>query len=661
MSALRFVTEYPNYFTSSFDRKDDWDRVREQAYEHTRYSENSDIISAARPNESLEVNAYRNNNRRRLTKSAIDKFKTKTSRIFKSSGLGINEESLSDALREYISKETYMYITQRTDFLSYILDVVYAKALDDPNAVEILLPINPENPDVSPLASVEEGGVPKNEDLVIKSIIVSSGKIKAFTRNVFSWDGGYKTIPGLDNSQSYPWFWIVDNEWFYRYLPVRMENGYPVYELENWYFHNTTISEEKIMPVNLVPANIIFDDDDRYAYQTSFISPFLEYADEFASRFSDGQAVWVTSAFPIHVMEEMNCRAPGCINGKVPNPDTKSDMAYIGCSSCNGTGHTQRPSPYGVLVKPDKSGMDAGNTGTPYELINPDTEILSTTYNVPFDLLQKGERQIGLDVLENKVESGVSREMRFEDVKDLLATISSKIAKFMERHLFYLESLLVLSPPSRGKPRVNTPVDFDLKSSVDLKEDALNALPSDRIERTLAYYKLVYKNNERLLKVYDYAFQYSAILLTPWDELKDQLLAGIITDEDVIKRNNVIQIMRKLSIAPNWLKLNFDQVKELVDEALEDQGLILKPLENFELETSPSEEGENRSKLLDTVGGLSGILELTKAVKNGEMSEVAAENILVNIYGLARVIAESIIDVPNPGDIVPGLINDDTV
>lgn len=654
MSAIRFTTENPDYFSRKLDLKQDWERIKEQAIEHTRYVTNSRNIDLARPNEPKAVKDYRNETQRRLTKSVVDKFKTKTSRIFRSSGLQVNEESLSSSLTEYLASKPYLYLNQPTDLMTYFFDYIYNQCIDDPNAVEIILPVNPDNPDTPPFLEESEGGVKKNEHVPIQPTIVQSDEIVAFTSEVFSWFGGYMFIEnGTDTHTAYKWFWIVDKEYFYRYVPVRREQEKIIYELRLWYRHDTGFGSDKVLPVNILPGNLVFDEAGNFAYQASILAAFFEYADEFQSRFSDGQGVWITSAFPIHIMEEMACTAEGCFEGKVKlsKPDA-GGKNWKACDTCLGTGHMQRPSPYGVLVRKDKGDLDSGKGGKPYELINPESAVLNTTYEIPFDLLKKGEKQIGLDVLENAIESGVSRAMRFEDVKDKLAEIASKLTSFLELHLYFTEALLTIERNQRKIPSVNTPVDFQLKSSIDLKEEAENALPSDRLEKTLAYYRNVYKNNERLLRVYELAFDYSPALLLNWEEAKDQFQMGIIDENDLVKRNHAIHTLREISTKAGFLKMTDENVFEQANKLLEKKGLLksekllLTDDDGVSIGISQLQE---KSALLSTVGGVEGIISLSAAVSAKTMTEDAAENILVEVYGFSSEVAKTLIQVPlNP-------------
>lgn len=232
-----------------------------------------------------------------------------------------------------------------------------------------------------------------------------------------------------------------------------------------------------------------------------------------------------------------------------------------------------RPSPYGVIIK-KKTPDGESTTGKAYEMISPDTAILELTHKIPFDIKQKGDREIGLDVLENKVESGVSREMRFEDVKDKLADIADKFAVFMQTHTFYAECLLNARRQDRKVPKVNLPTDFHLKTSYDLKKDAEEALPADRLQKTLAYLRNIYKDNERLLKVYEVAHRYSPILAADWQQVKDWEQMGVITVNDVVRRIYAVHVFKEISNMAAWEDMTDESAFALADQIMQERGLF---------------------------------------------------------------------------------------
>ena len=70
----------------------------------------------------------------------------------------------------------------------------------------------------------------------------------------------------------------------------------------------------------------------------------------------------------------------------------------------------------------------------------------------------------------------------------------------------------------------------------------------------------------------------------------------------------------------------------------------------------PGEEPEATNPLLQTVGGTRSIIDISRAVANGEMTEAAAESLLQEIFGFTQSTSARLIDVPKPepvADVTP--------
>lgn len=68
--------------------------------------------------------------------------------------------------------------------------------------------------------------------------------------------------------------------------------------------------------------------------------------------------------------------------------------------------------------------------------------------------------------------------------------------------------------------------------------------------------------------------------------------------------------------------------------------------------------GGVNTKLLETVGGVGGIVDISRAVARGEMTEAAGENVLIEIYGLPRETAAKLVEVPK--DVIDRSVKGDT-
>ena len=634
MSAISFVADNPEFHKSQALQMNAWLKVFEQAKEHTRDVGKSKLTQKARPNEPPEIQEYRNDNDRKLTKADIEKYRTKTGRIYRSSGLRVNETSLSDILKEYLKTNPYEYLGSPTDLMDYVMNEIYARSIDDANFVSIVFPYNNRERYVPPIWSYSEGGIPKNERVPITTVSIPSKEITFFDSEIFAWKGEKITYKKDRTANVY---WIVDKKSFWLWLPVDDVKGKVKYQLLEWYPHNTEIDGRPILPVNLAIGVLAFEENDEFQYQNSILHGYFEYADEFRTRFSDSQGVWVNFSSPVKVVAAKKCSNPECYKGQVKTFDdqTGKPNGTKACSDCGGEGVNYTASPYGYYVKREvKDGETVDSK--PYEVIGAQSDAVETSYNIPFDLIKKGRESIGLDVLIGLNESGTAKEKRLEDTKDKLADNAEKLKKWIENHLFFTECLLQIDKGKRKKPSVNVPVDFDLKSSEDYKKDVENALDNDRIEKELSYYRSIYTNNAKLLKIYEVALSEFPLIVYDWNELKERELLGIIEKDDIVKIDNVIPILRKMSEANNWLEMEYQDIVQEVDKILVSKGLIA-PVDA---------EVKTKSKLLESVGGVKSIIEVTAAISNNELSREAGKTILQTVLGFSETEASTLANVP---------------
>lgn len=578
MTSEQLVEVNPRFFEGKLNAFHAQEAVYKQAIEHTKRIEHSELLSKARPNEPETVLEYRNSTVGMITTAPVQKFKTKIPRIFKSSGLSLNESSLSERLTENLNTKPYYYLNRRTDLMTFVYDCIFSESITDPNGLWLDFPFNAENPTISPDLSVLEGGLAENTTISLRSEIIPYSDIVYADNHIFSYLGGTKPVQfnGESKPREIPFYWVVDNEYWYSYDPVgRDEKGQTTYELNEWYRHDVGEGDDKELPINYL-IGLLAKTLDGFHYQESVLSGFFHFADEGKQRYSDGKANWIQHCYPVTVMKEIDC--PECKSlGRIKsgNKDKQGNALWDDCNACGTTGHIIKPHQYGVIVEPARTGMDEGRGGDTYRLVTPPTDLLQQTYDIPFDLIDKGKAEIGLNILEKIAESGTAKGMRLQPLKDILHLISDKIAEAVETHAWHRECYLnggVNGRANRQRPTVNRPVDFDLKTLMDLKDEAENALTSDKLLTTIRYSERLYKNDVNLKRALRLMYNWVPTILLEWQEVRDQLNAGIIDANEVIRRNNAQWIFTELSQSPafsNWTDEQvFTEANNLVEPLL---------------------------------------------------------------------------------------------
>ena len=107
-----------------------------------------------------------------------------------------------------------------------------------------------------------------------------------------------------------------------------------------------------------------------------------------------------------------------------------------------------------------------------------------------------------------------------------------------------------------------------------------------------------------------------------------------MTNYDVIKAMHVFNALDEVYEEGMTVR----QANEAVKQYLIENGYWVEP------EAEVSKPTEN--KLLATVGGVTSIVEISRAVSAGEMSETAAENLLVTVFGIKPDEAKKLIELP---------------
>lgn len=539
-----------------------WAKVFKQAIQHTRRLDRIDLLDDNRPNESDAIKTYRNKIARRLTREGVYKFIAKKSRIYKNSGVNIDKNAISETLREWLDTKPFVQNGRRLTFAEYMYEIISMRAIEDANALHVAFPINPKNAMINPSAPVEIGGMTANESIGILPMVVPSKQRRLLNDDIVIFCAGEWEF-GENDKHSEPYYFMADRfDWFIHY-PVRYERGKPVYETTLWYNHNSGI-----VPAQSLAGMPTMDENDQ-VYNESFLSSYFEYADEFVTAFSDSQAVRVQHSYPKTVIDQIPCPA-NCRNGKVVSLNADGTENVDKCTVCGGAGIITDLSPYNVIRRPQHQiGQPENASNNPViEYVVPPDSILKFGYDVAFDLLEKGKKSIGLDLLESLSESGVAKEARLEDLIDMLTMIGNAEIYFMETFLAQCESLLVINPNDRIMPKIKHPESYAIKTQQMLLDAAKNTIPSDRVQKAKEYFKASYKGQDTLIRVMSLAHDYAPLLGVEGSELQTRLNFAY-TPDDLVKADRAVWAFTKLSETyDNFMLMDDDRLFALADELI---------------------------------------------------------------------------------------------
>ncbi|HQW96895.1 MAG TPA: hypothetical protein PLU58_13895, partial [Saprospiraceae bacterium] len=591
-----------------------WGAVAVQAKRHNKrklLGERNDLVDSLRPNEDEVSKAHRQANERQITIEPVYRFKRKVSRLME----------FSYVLSPYLEQIEF----DPKFYAQAILDQTF----EDPNSGFVIFPINPNDEALPPNAL--------NRDTEVQWQI----KTLDYTDLIY-YDREYVVFNFVEievNKMKHKTYVIGDKNNWYWVKPVYRDNRF-VYEIELWYNHGASK-----LPFVILPGVAAYTNSNEW-YQESYLLPAYMYFDEVITAFSDNQIVRARYNYPKTVMADISCPEIGCNNGYIFefDKDGRSVKGDDGmprkhtCQTCKGTGKILDPSIYSTLTVPQKMLTESGtNLSSVLQYIHADVSILKESYFTPFDLLEKGSKAIGLDLLEDAGanSSDLSLSRRQEDLLDMIKTVAEYTYDALDAMMYHIEVLKYPNESQRGESHINRPSSFEIKSPEELLVLAQTALFEDRVTARINYYKTKYKNQDRLIAVYEMALKTTPSLALTFEEQTNYLAAGIIDSYDMIKSMHVFNALDEVYSEG----MNVKQANDAIKNYLVDNGFWVEP------EAEISKPTEN--KLLATVGGVTSIVEISRAVSAGEMTESAAENLLVTVFGIKSEEAKKLIELPS--------------
>lgn len=543
-SIADLITAEPRFFSKKPVEADTWKKVRNQAGAHMRREGVTVLFDIQRPDEPDEIRDYRDTIRRDLTSEGSWKFISKVTRVFLDNGIKPDEDNMSDEMRAFLEEPFYVTGTKRFSVVEFMYKVLLPFMIEDPNGFLVPFPFNEANPDTPPAFLEEDGGLSPLERVSIENILISSADVVFLSDNIMAWRAGEMEYK---KGSKAPYFYMVDTLYFIRYVPI-LRNQKLEYEAQIWYFHG--LNQVPVQQMGGVLTR--FEDQPRQTgemifYYESFLRPYFHYADEFVTRFSDNQAVFTQHAYPKQIMDPIPCVNTHCREGKVriTDPETGEVMGTETCPVCKGAKYLTNPGPYRTLIREKMPGVE--NNSKVLEYVSPPVDILVHSYEVSFDLLTKGKKTIGLDLLENVQESGVAKSMRLDDLRDFLWQIASAITRVMEGHLSDIEAMINIIPADQIDPTVYLPQIIHFTNRSLLKEEAQSAISGDRMNAALAYLRQKYRDDDVKFKIYYLSYRFAPLLLMDANETSQALAAQAYDQNDIIRRDRIVDTLTQIS------------------------------------------------------------------------------------------------------------------
>lgn len=543
-----------------------------QAIRHTRGDGVRDLLSIQRPNESEFIRSYRMQNIRLVTQEGTVKFNDKAARIINNSNYTIVNES--DELREWLAMTSFpLENGDRVHFREYFTRFVLPCSFEDPNALLVAFPYNPDNPLVPPANPAAEGGLMPNEPVGIKTKVVPSERLVFVDDHIFAWDAGVWSFRHNNNDFDAPFFFICDRFNYYRYIPVgfRTEQRRQQeirYELQLWYFHDTGEGDMNELPVNILGGTLV--KSDYHTYYDSFIKPYFENGDEAMVTLSDYQAVKIRNAYPTRVLQKTPCTECDGV-GKIKVRDDHGHEGLQQCGNCSGTGTVKDLSPFKDVVIDSDSGFGSENQSNRpiIEYVSPPLDSAVFLKQDWQDWLDAAMKSINLDVMLDIQESGAAKEHRLTDLRDMLMKIGNNIFDVMEHYLWYVECLLQPNRNQRQRPVIIRPTSYKIKTVEMLMAAVKDAPLSDRFTANMAFIKEKYAGDEQMIRLKELALQYAPLLMVnDNNELQLLIASGAYSQRDIVKRDRAEWALMELAKTLDLINAEDTAVFARLDEIL---------------------------------------------------------------------------------------------
>jgi len=524
---------------------DNWNKVRETMFVHTRGKNPGKILTDRRPNEDPDVQKYRLSIYEPITKGSINRAIDKLYRIFIASNFSIQvSEELSTYLNTQKFKNQYFY--------SFIQKYVVRRMIEDPNGYLVWLPDGDGLNDPSIKVDVEPE-------------LVMSNQIKYVDESTLTWLDNDEKSEIYENGKSTEKgevYYTINEVGFYKHIQVGNKTD-KKFVVEEIYQHN----------IGSLPAIILGGDLTDEDFFESYFSAFVPFANEAIRQYSDWQGVMTTSAFPYREEIAENCDAPGCRGGFVYDQNSEDTKP---CRICKGTGKVISRSPYGVFMRGQtNNALDSNQLPDQpmIRFISPAVDIIKYSGEAWETLLKKAEESLHLTTID-QAQSGTAKEIDREDGFSQLTKINNNVFdEIIYKSLLFIENYRnVISPMD---PIIVKPISFSMKTEDDLISEInqltdKNAPVAFLVETTKDLAKKRFSGNKAVSRIVEILVTYDPIYHVSVKDKQMLLAAGTIKKEDIVKSLFAYKTLQSL-LAQNgteYLEKNLTDIFTDLDNAM---------------------------------------------------------------------------------------------
>ena len=596
------------------EKKGSWVSVYESMAVHTRKAYPKKILETKRPNEEKPVLDYRLSVYRPITYGSMNKALDSIYRILNGITFHVNAP---EQTKNFIQGKNFDGFALKT----YFEKIVLKRSIEDPNGYLVWLPGG-------------EGVENTSEKAVPTPLLVYSSQIHYKDENVFSFISDESAANGGKV------FYVLTKDEFYKVVEQK-EN---TYQPQLIYEHG----------IGELPVVVMGGDWNAYNYYESFFAPYLAFGDEAICQFSDWQAIMVTSSFPY--IEEFATECEIVVKAKDASP-SDSEEIYQPQTELR----QNHATPYGVHLRKVGAKNDDFNTTLPVEIpgrryIHPDIEIAKYSGESWSALIDRAEDSLHLNLGQTN-QSGTAKELDKEGHYSMISKIGNNFYdNIYFNSLVYIDAYYNYVAARRSAISIDKPSTFKVKTESDLVEE-LSVLKEKKVPSfflTEASMDLAHKRfsgNVLALKIFEVISYTDPFSIYTIEEKTQLLLNTICSKEQFIYSMNIFIVLKQVSSemgVDKFLEADIAKIRPLINAKM----LPLFPQPELTVFNADGSITVNRpqdpNRLAELVGGLTGMLEIVKAVAEGYYEIDAAVALAAQRFGISEDEARKQIGNPKP-------------
>ena len=489
------------------------EQVFVQAIRHNLRLDNLDILRENRPSEPEYILKYRNDNLRQITIENSEKFIAELVNTFNNSGFTLQDAS--DKLKDYLNGKNFYYNYQKIDFINWVNSCLIPYAQIDPNSCIIHVPHD------------------VNNKLVFEHLIIPFNKYKVEEDFAIFKVGKRKYELGATIVEKDEYYICTKDKWSKTSYTKDFE-GKITQTIVDFYSHHY-----EDLPISYMYGVVSIDPKTNKKFKETRSHAAYIWADEALVQLSENQAINVKAGFPILKIVGATIKCVKC-NGEEQIKNDKGE--FIECPACDGKGKIMTPGPLEVLnlTKTIEDNSDKGTTDASW--LSPDVSIIKNGFERFVYFYEQSKRANGIDVLLNLNESGAAMDTRLEFLKSRLSIEIMDLIDCLETSLTIIESELNFNT-KKTIPKYSIPSEIKIQNRSVFIQNINNAVGIERKIAVQDYYNFIFRNNDKLKKVFQIIVKY---FYNATYSSKD--LISLAALEDINTLNNTSRDLQALDI-----------------------------------------------------------------------------------------------------------------